>query len=57
MVKWLAAPLVKRGTANLWMQPVNGGPMRQIQTFGERSVTIVRRVSWSADGKTLRRGR
>jgi len=50
---WLAAPLLDRGTTNLWVQSVNGGPMRQITDFGERSVLIVRRVSWSPDGKYI----
>ena len=50
---WLAAPLLDRGTTNLWAQPVNGGPMRQLTDFGERSVLIVRRVSWSPDGKYI----
>jgi len=50
---WLAAPLLDRGTSNLWVQPVNGGPMRQLTDFGERSVLIVRRVSWSPDGKYI----
>jgi Tol biopolymer transport system component/DNA-binding winged helix-turn-helix (wHTH) protein len=50
---WLAAPLLDRGTTNLWVQPLNGGPMRQVTDFGERSVLIVRRVSWSPDGKYI----
>ena len=50
---WLAAPLLDRGTTNLWLQPVNGGPMRQLTDFGERSVLIVRRVSWSPDSKYI----
>jgi len=50
---WLAAPLVDRGTTNLWVMPVHGGPMRQITDFGQRSVLIVRRVSWSPDGKYI----
>jgi len=50
---WLAAPLVDRGTTNLWLMPVHGGPMRQITDFGQRSVLIVRRVSWSPDGKYI----
>ena len=50
---WLAAPLLDRGTTNLWVQSANGGPMRQITDFGERSVLIVRRVSWSPDGKYI----
>lgn len=50
---WLAAPLLDRGTTNLWVQRANGGPMRQLTDFGERSVLIVRRVSWSPDGKYI----
>jgi hypothetical protein len=33
--------------------PVHGGTMRQITDFGQRSVVIVRRVSWSPDGKCI----
>lgn len=51
--KWLAAPLLDQGTTNLWIQPVNGGPMRQVTDFGDRSVLIVRRVSWSPGGKYI----
>ena len=51
--KWLAAPLLDRGTTNLWALPVNGGPMRQLTDFGERSVLIVRRISWSPDGRYI----
>lgn len=50
---WLAAPLLDRGTTNLWVMPVHGGPMRQITDFGRRSVLIVRRVSWSPDGQHI----
>ncbi|HKW16567.1 MAG TPA: winged helix-turn-helix domain-containing protein [Terriglobales bacterium] len=50
---WLAAPLVDRGTTNLWVMSVNGGRMRQITDFGQRSVTIMRRISWSPDGKYI----
>jgi len=50
---WLAAPLLDRGTTNLWAMPVHGGPMRQITNFGQRSVLIVRRVSWSPDSKYI----
>lgn len=51
--KWLAAPFLDQGTTNLWIQPVDGGPMRQVTDFGDRSVLIVRRVSWSPDGKYI----
>lgn len=50
---WLAAPVLDRGTTNLWLMSVHGGPMRQITEFGQRSVIIVRRVSWSPDGKYI----
>jgi Tol biopolymer transport system component len=50
---WLAAPLLDRGTTNLWAVPVNGGPMRQLTDFGGRSVMIVRRISWSPDGRYI----
>jgi Tol biopolymer transport system component len=50
---WLAGPLLDRGTTNLWALPVQGGPMRQITDFGQRSVVIVRRTSWSPDGKYI----
>ena len=51
--RWLAAPFLDRGTANLWAMPADGGPMRQLTDFGQRSVLIVRRVSWSPDGKYI----
>ena len=41
-----------RGT-NLFALPTAGGPMRRLTDFGERRVIIVRRVSWSLDGKFL----
>lgn len=50
---WLAAPLLDRGTTNLWVMPSNGRPMRQITDFGQRSVLIVRRVSWSPDSRYI----
>ena len=51
--KWLAAPFLDSGTTNLWAMPVNGGPMRQLTDFGQRSVKIIRRISWSPDGKYI----
>ncbi len=38
---------------NLFALPTSGGPMRRLTDFGERRVLIVRRVSWSSDGKFL----
>lgn len=51
--KWLAAPFLDRGTANLWAMPADGGPMRQLTDFGQRSILIVRRISWSPDNKSI----
>ena len=51
--KWLAAPLVDAGTTNLWAMLVDGGSMRKLTDFGQRSTLIMRRVSWSPDGKYL----
>ena len=50
---WSAAPLLDRGTTNLWAMPVHGGPMRQITDFGQHSVVMMRRVSWSPDNKYI----
>jgi eukaryotic-like serine/threonine-protein kinase len=51
--KWLAAPLIDRGTTNLWLMPSGGGPLRMLTDFGARSTVIMRRISWSPDGKAL----
>ena len=49
--RWLAAPLIDGTTANLWLIPTDGAPMRPVTDFGERSVSIVRHVSWSPDSR------
>jgi Tol biopolymer transport system component len=51
--RWLAAPLVDGHTVNLWLVPTEGGPMRAVTDFGERSVFIVRSVGWSADSRHI----
>jgi Tol biopolymer transport system component len=51
--KWLALPLVDRGTSNLWIIPAEGGPMRKLTDFGEQRIIISRRVSWSPDSKRI----
>lgn len=51
--KTLATPLTDRGTTNLWLLPADGGPMRQNTDFGNRSILITRRISWSPDSKYL----
>ena len=51
--KWLAVPLMDGATTNLWALPAEGGPMRPLTDFGQRPTLIVRRISWSPDGKYL----
>ena len=51
--KWLALLLVNGPTTNIWIQPTDGGPMRQVTDFGKEATFIARRVSWSSDGKSI----
>jgi Tol biopolymer transport system component len=51
--KSLVAPLIDAGTTNLWLLSTDGGPMRKLTDFEGRPVTIVRRVSWSPDSKSI----
>jgi Tol biopolymer transport system component len=43
--QWLAAPLMDSTTANIWLIPTDGGPMRAVTDFDDRS------VSWSPDSR------
>jgi Tol biopolymer transport system component len=49
----LAIPLTNGTTSNLWALSTDRGDMRMLTDFGDRAVTIARRVSWSADGKSI----
>jgi Tol biopolymer transport system component len=49
--RWLACPLLDDTSANVWLIPSDGGPMRALTDFGERSVFIARWVSWSPDSR------
>jgi Tol biopolymer transport system component len=49
--RWLGVPLLDGTTANIWLIPTEGGPMRAVTDFGERSVFIARWVSWSPDSR------
>jgi hypothetical protein len=40
-------------TANIWVQPTDGGAMRPLTDFGSRPVVIARRVAWAPDGKSI----
>jgi len=51
--KWLTMPLTDGTTSNIWALPTDGGPMRPFTDFGDRSVVIARRVSWSHDNRHL----
>jgi len=44
--------LLKDGAAtNIWLLPTDGGPMKPITDFGDRSVLITRGVSWTHDSQ------
>jgi Tol biopolymer transport system component len=49
--RWLCMPLVDGTTTNIWLLPTDGGPMRAVTEFGERSVFIARHLSWSPDSR------
>ncbi len=51
--KWLAMPLIDDLTTNIWALSTGTGEWRQVTNFGERVVSIARRVSWSADGQSI----
>jgi eukaryotic-like serine/threonine-protein kinase len=51
--RWLSAPLTDASTTNIWMQPTDGGPLRQVTDFGDRPTLIVRRLSWSPDSEFI----
>ena len=46
--------LLKDGAAtNIWLLPTDGGPMKPITDFGDRSVLIARSVSWTHDSQHI----
>ena len=51
--KWLAQALTDGATTNVWALSTTTGEWRQITDFGERTTFIVRRVSWSSDGRSI----
>jgi serine/threonine protein kinase/WD40 repeat protein len=51
--RYIATSLYDGGTANLWVIPTDGGPMKPVTDFGERTVMIARSVSWSADSQHI----
>ena len=51
--KWLAQPLTDGLTTNIWALSTATAEWRQITDFGDRPTFIARRVSWSADGRSI----
>jgi eukaryotic-like serine/threonine-protein kinase len=51
--EWLAMPLTDGLTTNVWALSTRTGQWRQVTDFGERAIFIARRVSWSADGRSV----
>jgi Tol biopolymer transport system component len=51
--QWLALPLTDGYVTNLWGLSTAGHGWRQVTNFSDRAVFIARRVSWSADGRSI----
>jgi Tol biopolymer transport system component len=51
--KWLAMPLTDGFTTNVWALSTEDGRWRQVTNFVDRATFIPRRVSWSADGRSI----
>ena len=51
--RWLALPLTDGAATNIWAVSTENGQWRQITDFGDRNIFITRRVSWSADDKSI----
>jgi Tol biopolymer transport system component len=49
----LAMPLTDGVTTNIWTLSTSTGQWRQITDFGVQPIFIARRVSWSADGRSI----
>jgi serine/threonine protein kinase/dipeptidyl aminopeptidase/acylaminoacyl peptidase len=48
--KGIAYPVREKGVDNLWLQPLDGGPGRQLTNFGSLKIYS---YQWSPDGKSL----
>jgi Tol biopolymer transport system component len=51
--RWLALPLLDDPAVNLWAISTATGELRQLTDFGERPVSIVRRISWAPDSRSI----
>src|SRR6266508_5914069 len=49
--KWMAQALTDEFTTNIWAVSTASGEWRQLTDFRDRTTFIVRRVSWSSDGR------
>ena len=48
--KAIAYPIMENGVSNIWVQPLDGSPGRQITSFKSGKFHS---FSWSPDGKSL----
>lgn len=51
--QWLALPLTDGLTTNVWTLSTSSGELRPVTDFGDRATLVARRVSWSADGRSI----
>lgn len=51
--EWLAMPLTDGSTTNIWVLSTHTGAWRQVTDFDDRATFIARRVSWTADGRSI----
>jgi Tol biopolymer transport system component len=51
--KWLAMTLTDGLASNIWAVSTEDGRWQQVTDFGDRAIFIARRVSWSADGRSI----
>jgi Tol biopolymer transport system component len=51
--KWLAMPLADGFTSNIWALSTDDGRWQQVTDFGDRTIFIARRVSWSFDSRSI----
>jgi eukaryotic-like serine/threonine-protein kinase len=48
--KALVYPITQNGVGNVWLQPLDGSPGRQITNFKSDQITLIK---WSPDGKNI----
>ncbi len=51
--RFLVVLLIDGPTTNLWTVATDNGSLRPVTDFGHQATFIVRRVSWSPDGKSI----